>query len=146
RAAPLLRYYTVFNVEQCEGVACPAVETRRLFEPLPQCEKTVREMPNSPRIEQGRTHAFYRPSTDTVTVPQAEQFESRELYYSTLFHELTHSTGHPARLARKGITDAILFGSHEYSREELIAEMGAAFLCGHCGIDAATLAESSSYS
>ena|SRR5439155_17699561 len=56
-----------------------------------------------------------------------------------------HGTGHESRLGRKGITDAILFGSHEYSGEELVAEMGAAFLCGHCGIDAATLSESTSY-
>ena len=144
-AAPLLRYYTVFNVEQCEGVPSPAVETRRPFEPLPECERVVRAMPNPPRLEHQGTQAFYRPSTDTVTLPPPERFNSRELYYSTLLHELTHSTGHESRLARKGITDAVLFGSHEYSREELVAEMGAAFICGHCGIDAATLTESTSY-
>ncbi len=144
-AAPLLRYYTVFNVEQCEGVPSPAVETRRPFEPLPECERVVRAMPNPPRLEHQGTQAFYRPSTDTVTLPPPERFNSRELYYSTLLHELTHSTGHESRLARKGITDAVLFGSHEYSHEELVAEMGAAFICGHCGIDAATLTESTSY-
>ena len=143
--APVLRYYTVFNVEQCEGVPSPAVETRRPFEPLPECERRVRGMPTPPRLEHGGAQAFYRPSTDTVMLPPSERFNSRELYYSTLFHELTHSTGHESRLGRKGITDAILFGSHEYSREELVAEMGAAFLCGHCGIDAATLTESTSY-
>jgi len=144
-AAPVLRYYTVFNVEQCEGVPSPAVETRRPFEPLPECERVVRAMPNPPRLEHQGTQAFYRPSTDTVTLPPPERFNSRELYYSTLLHELTHSTGHESRLARKGITDAVLFGSHEYSHEELVAEMGAAFICGHCGIDAATLTESTSY-
>ena len=143
--APILRYYTVFNVEQCDGVPSPAVETRRPFEPLPQCERMVRGMPTPPRLEHQGTQAFYRPSTDTVMLPPPERFNSRDLYYSTLFHELTHSTGHESRLARKGITDAALFGSHEYSREELVAEMGAAFLCGHCGIDAATLTESTSY-
>ncbi len=142
-AAPLLRYYTVFNVEQCEGVPSPAVETRRPFEPLPECERVVRAMPNPPRLEHQGTQAFYRPSTDTVTLPPPERFNSRELY--SLLHELTHSTGHESRLARKGITDAVLFGSHEYSHEELVAEMGAAFICGHCGIDAATLTESTSY-
>lgn len=118
-AAPVLRYYTVFNVEQCEGVPSPAPETRRPFEPLPECERIVRGMSTPPRLEHQGTQAFYRPSTDTVTLPPPERFNSRELYYSTLFHELTHSTGHESRLARNGITDAVLFGSHEYSREEL---------------------------
>jgi antirestriction protein ArdC len=67
-------------------------------------------------------------------MPSPEMFLSDEAFYSTLFHELTHSTGHESRLARKGITEVNRFRSHEYSKEELVAEMGAAFLCGHCGI------------
>jgi antirestriction protein ArdC len=142
--APVLRYYTVFNAEQCDGIATPATEART-FEPIPECERIVRSMPKAPRIEHGRSQAFYRPSTDTVTMPPAQAFDSPAFYYSTLFHELTHSSGHESRLARKGITDAVMFGSHEYSREELIAEMGAAFLCGTAGIENATLKESSAY-
>ncbi len=144
RKAPILRYYTVFNIDQTEGIAAP-VETPRAFEPIEECERIVREMPNPPRIEHQGTQAFYRPSTDTVVTPRPELFDSRELYYSVLFHELTHSTGHASRLARKGITDATMFGSHEYSREELLAEMGAAFLCGTAGIEAATLQDSTAY-
>ncbi len=144
RRAPLLRYYTVFNAEQCDGIATPATVARN-FEPISECERIVRSMPNAPRIENGASQAFYRPSTDTITTPSAQLFNSPALYYSTLFHELTHSTGHESRLARKGITDTSMFGSHEYSREELIAEMGAAFLCGTAGIEAATLQESTAY-
>ena len=78
-------------------------------------------------------------------LPPPERFISRELYNSTLFHELTLSTGHESRLARKGITDAALFGSHEYSREELVAEVGAAMLCGMTGIENRTIENSASY-
>jgi antirestriction protein ArdC len=141
---PLLRYYTVFNVEQCDGIAAPQT-VARTFEAIPECERIVSSMPNPPRIGHEGTRAFYRPSNDSITMPPALFFESPALYYSTLFHELTHSTGHESRLARKAVTDRNAFGSHEYSREELVAEMGAAFLCGMAGIDAATLKESSAY-
>jgi antirestriction protein ArdC len=86
-------------------------------------------------------HPIYR----LVRLPERDSFKSPAAYYATLFHELTHSTGHASRLNRKGITDAVLFGSHEYSREELIAEMGSAFLAGHCGIETATLPDAASY-
>ena len=144
RGAPLLRYYTVFNVEQCEGIEAPAA-TARTFQPIAECERIVSAMTKPPRIEHQGAQAFYRPSSDTVVTPRPELFDSPALYYSVLFHELTHSTGHESRLARKGITDAAMFGSHEYSREELIAEMGAAFLCGTAGIEAATLQDSTAY-
>ena len=78
-------------------------------------------------------------------MPRPESFEAGEDYYSTLFHELTHSTGHPRRLARKGITDPSYFASHEYSKEELVAEMGAAMLSGVCGIHPTTIDNSVSY-
>ena len=123
RGAPLLRYYTVFNREQCDGIEAPAAPTAKAFEPIPECERIVRAIQNGPRIEHHGAQAYYRPSTDTVVTPRPEQFDAPALYYSVLFHELTHSMGHASRLARKGITDAAMFGSHEYSREELIAEL-----------------------
>src|ERR1700740_277592 len=102
-------------------------------------------MPNAPRIEE-HSHAFYRSSADMVGMPSRSCFESPEAYYSTLFHELTHSTGHPSRLNRfaEDSTDH-QFGSESYSREELIAEMGAAMLAGIAGISHATLGNSASY-
>ncbi len=78
-------------------------------------------------------------------MPEAKVFESAQAYYGTLFHELTHATGHVSRLNRKEITDPIQFGSNPYSREELVAEMGAAFLSGHCEIENTTLDQSASY-
>jgi antirestriction protein ArdC len=78
-------------------------------------------------------------------LPVPEAFESPEEYYSTAFHELTHATGHTSRVGRKGILEPSYFGSHEYSKEELVAEMGAAFLCGHAGIEQRTIENSAAY-
>ncbi len=142
----LLRYYRVFNVEQTEGIAdklglgnaAPRIPS------LDGCEAIVSGMPNAPRMEQdGR--AWYRPSTDTVGMPSRALFGSAEEYYSTLFHELTHSTGHPSRIGREGIEQLNTFGSESYSKEELIAEMGAAMLCGVTGIAPATIENSAAY-
>ena len=146
---PLLRYYRVFNVAQCDLPAdkipaTPDVPTHE-FTPIAACEAVVNEMPSPPAVQHDANAAFYRPSTDSVHMPPAERFEQREEYYSTLFHELTHATGHKSRLNRGGITATAGFGSPTYSREELVAEMGAAFLCGHCRIEQATLDNSAAY-
>jgi antirestriction protein ArdC len=102
-------------------------------------------MPQSPVIRHEGAQACYRPTTDTVTIPPREQFHSPEAYYSTLFHELGHSTGHGARLNRKTLTDRCAFGSPTYGQEELIAEMTAAYLCGICGIANHTVDNSAAY-
>ena len=142
---PFLRYHSVFNVAQCEGINLPAPpEINGTFHPIEKCEGVVAHMPRPPAIEHGG-RAAYSPSVDRVTMPETTLFESAEAYYGTLFHELTHATGHVSRLNRKEITDPIHFGSNPYSREELVAEMGAAFLSGHCGIENATLDQSASY-
>jgi antirestriction protein ArdC len=78
-------------------------------------------------------------------MPSRTAFESQAEYYSTLFHKLTHSTGHAKRLAREGFDTPQKFGSESYSREELIAEMGSAMLCGVAGIEQATVANSAAY-
>src|SRR6516225_4864979 len=97
-----------------------------------------------PTFEQD-AQAAYIPSRDVVTMPSRTAFESQAEYYSTLFHELTHSTGHAKRLAREGFDTPQKFGSESYSREELIAEMGSAMLCGVAGIEQSTLANSAAY-
>lgn len=134
----MLRYYHVFNVAQCDGIKegkVPELETPdREINPIADAERLIEDMPNKPAIKYGRSYAAYSPLGDEVRMPNPEMFLSDEAFYSTLFHELTHSTGHQSRLARKGITEINRFRSHEYSKEELVAEMGAAFLCGHCGI------------
>jgi antirestriction protein ArdC len=141
----LLKYYNVFNVEQCEGL-----ESLRLGNSTPRvadieaCERIISEMPNRPMLAQ-HAQASYRPSTDTVSMPARTAFDHIENYYSTLFHELAHSTGHPSRVGRDGIEKVELFGSESYSKEELIAELGAAMLCGITGIEPATIQNSASY-
>ena len=145
----VLRYYTVFNLTQCDGIpedkVPPPNEKTREFNPIQAAERIVNEMSQCPRIEQGESQAYYRPSSDTVNMPNKELFKGDEEYYSTLFHELTHSTGHSSRLNRKEVTEATFFGSHSYSKEELCAEMGAAFLCGKAGIVERTIDNSAAY-
>ncbi|MDA2930432.1 ArdC-like ssDNA-binding domain-containing protein, partial [Acidobacteria bacterium AH-259-O06] len=139
---PLLRYYNVFNVDQCEDIPAekiPPLENPRDFHPINEAEKTVQDMPQCPKIEHRTAQAYYRPSVDTVNMPSAELFRSAEEYYSTLFHELTHSTGHQSRLNRLDTDNLAPFRSKDYSQEELVAEMGAAFLCGHCRIENRTI-------
>lgn len=134
----MLRYYRVFNVEQCDGLPedkVPVVEVpKRVHTPLESAEQLVADMPNTPDIGYGRTLASYSPSMDAVSMPSPEWFSSGEEFYGALFHELAHSTGHDSRVGRKAIMTPNGFGSHAYSREELVAEMTSAFLCGYCGI------------
>ena len=142
KTSAILRYYTVFNLEQCDGLKIR--EPRRVVNPIEECERILAAMPNPPRFEQDY-RAWYRPSTDTVGMPARNTFESAESFYSTLFHELTHSTGHSKRIGRDGIEKLNTFGSESYSKEELVAEMGAAMLAGVAGIEHKTLGNSASY-
>jgi len=150
---PFLRYYSVFNVAQCEGIPSDKIPSlngsQRQHSPIAEAERIVSVMPKRPEIKTGLDRAFYSPSGDFVGMPSAEQFRTGEDFYSVLFHELTHSTGHETRLNRKGITGTegewSAFGSTPYAKEELVAEMGAAFLCGQVGIVERTLNNSASY-
>lgn len=146
---PLLKHYRVFHVSQCDlpdgkvPVIEPSEETE--FVPIEACERVVSEMPNAPTIEVGGGRACYQPGEDRVRMPKREAFARVEDYYATLFHELVHATGHTSRLNREGIRELSRFGSKNYSQEELVAEVGAAFLCGHCGIAIATIENTASY-
>ena len=143
---PLLRYYSVFNVEQCEGIKVPESEEKvHVFSSIERAEEVIASMPIRPAIQYGGNKASYRPSSDTVTLPPRHSFESPEEFYCCCFHELAHATGHETRLARKTVVEATGFGSNEYSKEELVAEMGAAFLCGYCGIEQKTIENSAAY-
>lgn len=142
---PMIRYFTVFNLEQVAGVEAPADEVAAIdFEEIPECAAVVDGMPMRPEIRHGAGQASYRPSTDTVSMPDARSFKSEEGYYATLFHELAHATGHASRLGR-GVEKTAAFGSATYSKEELVAEMASSFLCGVCGIEAATITNSAAY-
>ena len=129
--------YTVFNVEQCDGLTLPEID-----QPTAQpeavvdetCEGIVSAWENRPALylaSPTECRAYYRPRTDSVHMPARSRFVDAPHYYSTLFHELVHSTGHESRLNR---TFGDHFGDELYSTEELVAEMGAAFLCAIAGI------------
>ena len=138
RGHPFLKYYTVFHIDQCEGIKPKFDKEIKTYDndPIEAAENIVKTYFDREactlNIYQS-SKAFYSPSTDSVTVPQMSQYEVSEEYYSTLFHEMTHSTGHESRLNR--IVKVAAFGSEDYSKEELVAEMGAAMLVSTAGID-----------
>lgn len=133
RKVPFLRYYHVFNVEQCENLTLKPLPVETIkFTPIERCEQIIEQYVPRPAIKEQGLEACYIPSMDEIHIPARETFHSVEGYYSTLFHEIIHSTGHETRLNRdiKNV-----FGSHDYSKEELVAEIGAAFLRNECHID-----------
>jgi antirestriction protein ArdC len=128
---PLLRYYKVFNIEQCRDLPEGLVESLVAKEhgPVPECESIITEMKQCPPIKHKEQKAFYDIVEDYINMPKKKSFKSGTGYYGTLFHELVHSTGHEKRLNRKTITEMAEFGSELYSIEELVAEIGSAYLC-----------------
>lgn len=147
KKVPVLRYYRVFNVAQCDGIAAPdaVTYTPTDFQSIEAAEAIVKGYAEGPAVEHGGARAYYRPSLDMVRMPEPTRFASGEEYYSTLFHELAHSTGHSKRLDRKLDTEPKPFGSPDYGREELVAEMAAAFLSAHAGIQPATIENQAAY-
>ncbi|MBK9721992.1 MAG: DUF1738 domain-containing protein [Saprospiraceae bacterium] len=132
-----IKYYNVFNLEDIEGIEfqIPDMELKP-NEKIVRCESIIENMPNRPELRQiDANRACYAPELDFVNMPSIEQFESAEYYYATFFHELTHSTGHALRLAREEVMNPQKFGGIPYSKEELVAEMGASFLCSSVQID-----------
>lgn len=130
-------YSTVFNLEQCEGINTPEDDTKTFeHSPIEEAARIIEQVPHAPRIEfMPMAQPGYDPDSDTVVIPGARRFEKNESYYAVLFHELAHATGHETRLNRLDSKKNREFGSPEYSFEELVAEMTAAFLCAHCGIE-----------
>lgn len=145
---PVLRHYNVFNVDQCDGVeptAQPETAERDPFVSIEACQAIVDRYRSAPEILHGGLSACYVKSEDRVKIAEPEKFESDEAYYATLFHELAHSTGHETRLNRDTLTETHVFGSPSYTREELVAEMGSAFLCAHGAISPPTIEQSAAY-
>jgi antirestriction protein ArdC len=102
-------------------------------------------MPQRPVIRHGMALASYSPASDVVNMPDHVRFESEDDYHATLFHELVHAVGHESRLNRASIMERNGHGSEPYGKEELIAEMGSAFLCGYAGITDRTIHSSAAY-
>lgn len=134
---PILKYYNVFHIDQCEGVKPRFVQ--EVFVPVdPVAEAEAILADYSQRsgcriFNEQQDRAYYRPFTDEIHLPLREQFPQIAEYYSTAFHEATHSTGHTSRLNR--LNTSAFFGSEDYSKEELIAEMGSAILMNELGIE-----------
>jgi len=154
KTIPFLRYYTVFNTEQTEGCTFDAATVKRIsppdpdstIDPIAEAEAIFETMPNRPSVAfDGGDRAYYVPILDSVHLPERNSFASAEGFYDTAFHELGHSTGHESRLNRQDPAAVRAFGSHDYGREELVAEMTSAFLCAVAGIEQATLANSAAY-
>ncbi len=145
----VLRYYRVWNLEQCQLPQAvldklPMIETHE-HAPIEAAERIVAGMPNPPEIQHAGSKAFYSVISDRVTVPPRNLFTSGEEYAASLLHELAHASGAAKRLNRPSITAAAPFGSAVYSQEELIAEMGAAFLCAEAGISPAVIDNQAAY-
>ena len=140
----VLRYYRVWNLEQCELPRSvldklPKTETHE-HDPIEAAERIIAQMPQPAlRFSPSGSKAFYNPITDRITLPPRELFTSAAEYYATGLHETVHSSGSQKRFAREGICEAAPFGSRVYSKEELCAEMGTAFLCSEAGISPAVI-------
>lgn len=130
---PLLRYYKVFNIAQCRDIPLHLLPQPELgftdVDPMLECEAIIHGMPDCPKIQHKEQKAYYSIDRDIINMPRKKSFKSIESYYSTLYHELVHSTGAEKRLGRKTLCDMTPFGSESYAMEELIAEMGSAYLC-----------------
>jgi len=138
KAKPLLRYFLVFNVEQCEGLPASLFPKDSIVEqenhPIETCSLIIEQMPKKPDIKHKENRAYYHPFFDFINMPKINSFEDSEAYYETLFHELIHSTGHKDRLNRKEVVQQASMGGELYSIEELIAEIGACYLSSFCGM------------
>jgi antirestriction protein ArdC len=137
---PFCKFYQVWNIEQTTGLEALAASKLEAFDgevlnPIEEAQSIVDGWHGKPVIGYGNSRAFYTPTNDTVSMPDLQAFENAEAFYHTLFHELAHSTGHRTRLARDGVVNPVRFGSHDYSEEELVAEMTAGLLAAHAGID-----------
>ena len=145
---PVLRHYTAFNATQVDGLQPPDKvpnEPQKVFTPIARAQAIVDGYQAGPTTVHRGSLASYRPSEDQVQIPGPNRFETPESYYSTLFHELSHSTGHSSRLDRGLDRDPKPFGSPDYSREELVAELSAAFLCATAGISPPVIEQSAAY-
>ncbi len=155
----MMRYFSVFNAKQCNGLPALPVDEVREFTPIEEAERIVRgyiwsddrdkQEPIAgdghnlgPSVFHGFNHAAYDQTRDRVEMPDPEQFHTDEGYYSALFHELVHSTGSQKRLKR---LESSGFGSDPYAREELVAEVGASFLAGISGFETAGGEQSAAY-
>ena len=141
---PFLRYYNVFNIDCVEGVKLK-LPAKYMNDANEYCDTIINEMPSRPIIEHGGDEPYYNWKDDKIKVPHRENFILSDEYYATLFHELAHSTGHESRLNRETCMKPAPYGSRDYCKEELVAEIATCFLCGEAGITNSIINNSSAY-
>lgn len=143
---PMLRYYNVFHISQVDGVELKEEELPEV-EPIESAEKIKRDYVEREHIkilEYATNEAFYSPSGDFIQVPERGQYKDANEFYSTLYHEMVHSTGHKNRLNR--LEKDAHFGNEVYSKEELVAELGSASIMNMLGLETKkTLRNSAAY-
>lgn len=139
----LARSYSVFNAEQTVGLELSAMSHSETATVTSSVENLARNLSPAVGMRRGNA-ALYSPTEDVIEMPYPELFETHGAYEQTMAHELIHATGHVARLNRKEVNDPIRFGSSQYAKEELVAELGAAFLTAELGI-ACDLGQSAAY-
>ena len=138
-SVPFLRYYSVFHISQCEGMKsrfAVSIQSESNLQPDARAEQIINDYIQRSGVKLIATHsneAYYQPSLDKIVVPELKQYACVSEYLSTIAHECVHSTGHPKRLNR--ITDMASFGSETYSKEELVAELGAAYIVNAAGLE-----------
>ncbi len=138
KTIPLLKYYNVFHISQVEGVEPKNILKSIEIKPIEEAENIkniYRDREHINIIETVSNEAYYNPSQDYIQVPCKEQYKNIEEFYSTLFHEIVHSTGHKTRLNRLNTDSLAMFGNETYSKEELVAEMGSAMLLNMLNIE-----------
>ena len=138
----LLKWYRVFHIDDTQGIEslCTPVTPGSSLSPIEQAEQAIvaylgREVSLRFYNDKESASAFYSPSRDEVVVPMLSQYALAEEYYSTAFHEFTHSTMHENRCNRRSENTLTRFGDSAYSREELVAEIGSAMICNRLGIE-----------
>lgn len=146
---PMLRYYKVFNIAQCRDIPEHLIPVRTKpdepIDPIFECEAILSHVTDMPHISFAGKQAYYDLEKDEIVLPKMKNFKTSPGYYGTLYHELIHTTGAPKRLDRKTVSDRVSFGSPSYAMEELIAEMGSAYLCQLSGILASNISNTVSY-
>lgn len=145
----LMRVYPVYNLDQTIGIKKKKHDEITSYNnpkfKIEKAENIIKNFKEKPKIYIENDAAYYSPFWDLIGIPLPQNFISPEAYYCTLFHELIHSTGHPQRLKRHSFMEKVKFGDEKYAKEEIVAELGAAFLCAECGFIYKTMKNSAAY-
>lgn len=143
---PVFRVFHVFNAHDVAGIPSEELaNVRNGWSSIDEAERILANVQPRPVLTEGGEQAFYDKAADAITLPPRTAFDCADDFYATAFHELTHWTGHPSRLNRPTLHQAVRFGDEAYSHEELVAEMGAGILASLTGLRNEVLDRNASY-